>query len=237
MEERIERNKKLYERFGSWVLLHSPWTGKLPDDEAKFHHSVYDELPSGWAEAFGMDMIEELGAEIDEKDLREKYFTTQIKEKFGALRWYDTGTTEKMSRIISKYEVISAHTCICCGRPDVGQTSGWLTPICEPCYGEMCGIRDKKTVHDEYIGEVGPYNYIEKKKGKDYYNFFNRIPNDFTVRRYGLDCTYEQVYDIHETADMIRRRWNYAHPNDTTPLSDNFIIPPLPKKKKEKIKI
>ena len=78
MKERIERNKELYEKYGSWVLLHSPWTGKLPDGEDKFQHSVYDELPSGWAEAFGMDMIEELGAEIDEKGLREKYYTTQI---------------------------------------------------------------------------------------------------------------------------------------------------------------
>lgn len=156
-----------------------------------------------------------------------------------SLRWYDNGTTEEMDHIISKYSHLSSHICICCGRPDVGTTSGWITPMCEDCYGKTYHMKNKspEEVHKAYIGEVGPYNYIEKDKGKDYYNFFNRMPNDYIVRQYGLDCSYEKVYDIHETADMIRRKWNDEHPDDTTPLSDNYIIPPLPKKKKkEKIK-
>lgn len=238
--ERIERNKELYEKYGKWVLLHNAWTGELPDEEERmFEFSVYDELPSGWAKAFGMEMIDELGKEIDKVGVRDKYYATQIKEKFGSLRWYDNGTTEEMDHIISKYSYLSSHICICCGRPDVGTTSGWITPMCEDCYGKTYHMKNKspEEVHKAYIGEVGPYNYIEKKKGKDYYNFFNRMPNDYIVRQYGLDCSYEKVYDIHETADMIRRKWNDEHPDDTTPLSDNYIIPPLPKKKKkEKIK-
>ena len=60
----------------------------------------------------------------------------QIKEKYGSLRWYDSGgNIEIMREIIPKYEEESLHTCICCGKLATKISKGWISPYCDKCIG------------------------------------------------------------------------------------------------------
>ena len=57
----------------------------------------------------------------------------QVKEKFGALRFYVNGGDDYIYKLISEAESKSQETCEGCGSPGKLQTSGWWTTICEAC--------------------------------------------------------------------------------------------------------
>ena len=80
-----------------------------------------------------------------------KDMIVQIKEKFGYLRWYDNGCTERWySEILPKYEALSERTCIRCGKKAAFISTGWISPWCEEC---AQGIRDRMVPIDEWFGE------------------------------------------------------------------------------------
>lgn len=60
---------------------------------------------------------------------------TQMKEKFGGLRFYENGADEKVDGMIYYAENLADNTCQDCGtREDVGRTTkGWLSTICRNC--------------------------------------------------------------------------------------------------------
>jgi hypothetical protein len=58
----------------------------------------------------------------------------QVKEKFGALRFYLTrSNNETMNRAIEQAEQQSACTCESCGAPGLLRRSGWLCTLCDAC--------------------------------------------------------------------------------------------------------
>ena len=59
------------------------------------------------------------------------YRILQIKEKYGQCRWYAYYDTKDTLRIISKYENISEHTCIVCGKEATYRSTGWICPYCD----------------------------------------------------------------------------------------------------------
>ena len=62
---------------------------------------------------------------------------TQVKEKFGGLRFYYDGGDNVISGMVSLTESLSYRTCETCGSTkDVGQTKGWITTICKKCVKE-----------------------------------------------------------------------------------------------------
>ena len=127
-------------------------------------HNELDAMDEGWRRAFGIDIC---------KDVRKclvktagfkflfKYRITQIKEKFGGLRWYDAACPRELYDVIGKYESISFHTCICCGKPAKYITSGWICPYCEDCISE--GGKERATVIDENGNEHSPYENVEEQ--------------------------------------------------------------------------
>lgn len=60
---------------------------------------------------------------------------TTIKEKFGTLRFYNTGYCEQSEALISYAETLSAETCEECGSTgDASLTEGvWLKTLCKRC--------------------------------------------------------------------------------------------------------
>lgn len=59
------------------------------------------------------------------------YFrATQIKEKYGTLRFYLSGNTPETDAIIAKAEKRSAVTCEQCGKPGKMRGRGWLYTAC-----------------------------------------------------------------------------------------------------------
>jgi hypothetical protein len=56
----------------------------------------------------------------------------QVKEKFGTLRFYCSGT-DAIDRYIRLAERLSAVTCEDCGRPGKANDSGWIRTQCDEC--------------------------------------------------------------------------------------------------------
>ena len=98
-------------------------------------YTELDAMESGWRKAFGIQMCKEIKAELKKHKFLYKYRITQIKEKWGYLHWYDSGTPKdsKIYDIIRKYEQISAKTCIVCGKPATKMSTGWISPYCDDC--------------------------------------------------------------------------------------------------------
>lgn len=105
-------------------------------------HSWYDSIPDGWRKAFGPQMIKELNdllllaSERDGIDWTQKYKIDDVKEKWGCLHWYTSVPSciyDEHAAWEEKYETISYNTCIECGAPADGHTTGWVVPICSQC--------------------------------------------------------------------------------------------------------
>jgi hypothetical protein len=82
------------------------------------------EIESGW---YGLikNMIAELIEAGWDKEIH------QVKQKFGTLRFYTGGATDKMYEIIREYERLSAVTCEVCGEPGEIRSGGWIETLCE----------------------------------------------------------------------------------------------------------
>lgn len=97
-------------------------------------YTELDSMDSGWRKSFGMQMCKDI-KKVLLKDTGIKglynYRIVQIKEKYGQLRWYDVWTTKSVMEVITKYEKISEHTCITCGKEAVGHSTGYILPYCE----------------------------------------------------------------------------------------------------------
>lgn len=59
---------------------------------------------------------------------------SQVKEKFGGLRFYVEGASAAQHAVISFAESLSEHICEKCGSTkNIGHTKGWITTLCEEC--------------------------------------------------------------------------------------------------------
>ena len=64
---------------------------------------------------------------------------TQVKEKFGTLRFYaDYGEDyeDEIEDLIHQAEVRSSKTCEECGQPGVTRPGGWIKTLCDDCVGK-----------------------------------------------------------------------------------------------------
>ena len=113
-----------------------------------------DAMPTGWRNAFGIQMCKEIKVALKKNHYLYKYRIMQIKEKFGSLRWYDAGAPSEVYDIIDKYEDISYKTCIVCGKPAELISSGWISPYCRNHYPK----------HDPAVYQVKVGDHWEETK-------------------------------------------------------------------------
>lgn len=63
--------------------------------------------------------------------------TSQVKEKFGGLRFYVWSAPQEVMDIIDKYELRSQYTCELCGEAGrIHSIYGWYTCFCDRHYAE-----------------------------------------------------------------------------------------------------
>lgn len=58
---------------------------------------------------------------------------SQVKEKFGGLRFYMTSDTDEMYNLIEEAETLSYKTCEGCGNPGKERGTAWITTLCDTC--------------------------------------------------------------------------------------------------------
>lgn len=96
----------------------------------------YFEVGDGWYKiiADGASKLEPLFVEQIKKDPEGfsfgYYRTSQLKEKFGTMRWYLSGGTDKMYDICDSVERKSAKICEQCGKPGKLRGGGWVYTSC-----------------------------------------------------------------------------------------------------------
>ena len=114
----VEYNKALCEEF-PFLIPSNRWSGiKIteaqnggywpgsPDDipDYDYTYTELDDMPTGWRLAFGLDMCREIKEELIKFDYLDKYRITQIKEKYGSLRWYCGGAP--IGKLSEDYEEV-----------------------------------------------------------------------------------------------------------------------------------
>ena len=86
------------------------------------------ECGDGWFE-----LIKELSKELTKTGA----IATQVKEKYGSLRFYIRNATDEAFDLIDDAEAESAITCEECGEPgDERSFGGWITTRCHRCHDE-----------------------------------------------------------------------------------------------------
>jgi hypothetical protein len=88
------------------------------------------ECGDGW-----MDLIYRLGQAISAhtESIGLDIVATQVKEKFGTLRFYVDGGDEEIFQLIDAAEHESATICELCGAPGTLVMKGWCSTRCESC--------------------------------------------------------------------------------------------------------
>ena len=86
------------------------------------------ECEPGWYK-----LIEELVGLLDAIDT--EWDATQVKEKFGTLRFYVTGAHDYGFDLIETYEGLSGHVCERCGEFYTAKLRGthWVKTLCDKC--------------------------------------------------------------------------------------------------------
>ena len=186
--------KKVYNlkisKYNTLGTYYTYWTNrwaKILYNVISWYHNVFlqilhciptytelDVMPNGWRKAFGIQMCKEIKHALLKAGGREalyKYRITQIKEKYGELRWYDEYSYLDVQKIIQKYEYISARTCIECGDVATGYTpiEYWRSPYCDNCkpknskyfidFGLKVEVNGKEYTSDTWYGYTGDINY------------------------------------------------------------------------------
>lgn len=120
-----EEVNKYLESIGGLVYAYSSF------ENPKIIKSRFFECDTGWNKLI-CDCIQELIDAGWDKEI------AQIKEKFGGLRFYPGGCTDKQWEIIRKYEELSYKTCESCGSTEDVTTEGpgWIQSLCKNCRNE-----------------------------------------------------------------------------------------------------
>lgn len=87
------------------------------------------ECDSGWYK-----IIDKLCSDIQEyidKTGEEQVIATQVKEKFGGLRFYINAASDHVYDLIHAAEKESYKTCELCGKEGKPRDSGWIKTLCE----------------------------------------------------------------------------------------------------------
>jgi len=70
--------------------------------------------------------------------LPDTIWVSQVKEKFGGLRFYTNGLTEEEYEIVDELCKLSEKTCENCGdEGHIDYDEGWLTCLCDKCRKEL----------------------------------------------------------------------------------------------------
>ncbi len=154
----IEYNKKLVEDY-PFLMPYNRFTGEPVGD---YEFTELDSMPNGWRLAFGDRMLHEIKEELIKENYLDNYRVTQIKEKWGELRWYDNGCSKELSDILDKYTLLSRYTCIDCGNKADYISKGWVAPLCNTCTHDL--MRNKNIPENEILEYFNSISEEDKNK-------------------------------------------------------------------------
>lgn len=105
-----------------------------------YKHNQGIECAPGWHK-----IIDDLSAKLEmlilgeDNDPEGYFYATEVKEKYGTLRFYMSLETDKMSSAIRKAENLSSQTCEYCSKPGSLRGINWYHTLCDTCDTEKNG--------------------------------------------------------------------------------------------------
>jgi len=99
------------------------------------------ECNDGWFNIINM-LCRNIQSHLNWKQEIPQVVVTQVKEKFGSLRFYYDGGDEYVSGLVSMAEAISEVTCEACGEPGEARQVGWHKVLCETHHQEREKVRN-----------------------------------------------------------------------------------------------
>lgn len=127
---RNELKQKLFERFPNFF----PTTHEI-------------EIKDGWNRLIWRlcELIEkEINKPMNGK-LKDFFHITQVKEKFGQLRFYTTGGNQIVFEAIVDAEKRSSEICEQCGKKGrLDSRYGWLLTLCKDCYNKRTKEKEER---------------------------------------------------------------------------------------------
>ena len=84
-------------------------------------------------------IIDELSAKLEamiasmEQEFEQSFYATQVKEKYGTLRFYMSQQTDAIDAAIHKAEYLSSKTCDICGKAGRLRGNHWVQTLCDKC--------------------------------------------------------------------------------------------------------
>ena len=117
--------KRFYDRWPQWFqgLTKSPMESCL---------AFGFDCSNGW-----FDLLWQLCEDIEKLNPPEDFEVTQVKEKFGGLRFYVCVATEEIFDRIAQAEDDSYKTCEACGSTEnVTSERSWVITLCSNCRGK-----------------------------------------------------------------------------------------------------
>jgi len=93
------------------------------------------ECNNGWFNIINM-LCRNIQSHLNWKKEIPQVVVTQVKEKFGSLRFYYDGGDEYVSGLVDMAEAISEVTCEVCGEPGEARQVGWHKVLCEAHHQE-----------------------------------------------------------------------------------------------------
>ena len=116
---------------------------KLKEEFPQIFCDLRDSKPSESCMCFGIecnngwyDLIRNLCLEIKKLEVPKEFKTTQVKEKFGGLRFYVSSETDEINKLIDQAEMKSYKVCEDCGSEEDVTSEGrpnWVSTLCKKC--------------------------------------------------------------------------------------------------------
>jgi len=128
-----ELQQKFYDEFPGWF------------DNLQFGFEVND----GWFNLLWNLCVElkKTGFGLSEEG------ASQVKEKFGSLRFYIYGGTDEQWKLIDEAEEASYTICEQCGKPsEIRKVDGWFYNMCDTCYKEY--LENQRKLFEKYSKKV-----------------------------------------------------------------------------------
>ena len=122
--------KQIVEKY-PYLTPHNSWTGKVVEDYDYSYTEAWG-LPDGWHKLFYL-LCKHLRKHLEKVNLLDKFYFTQIKEKYGTMRVYTSCLPASVDHMIDLYECYSKYVCQNCGNTAKYCTTGWIAHLCENC--------------------------------------------------------------------------------------------------------
>lgn len=108
-----------------WFNILKTLAGLISHDVEQLRRQI-----AHYTEVKDLDRIPELERLLEE-ELENLPTISQVKEKFGSLRFYCDSATDKVYNWIQFAEEMSCITCEVCGAPGTHRNTGWIRTLCD----------------------------------------------------------------------------------------------------------